>query len=66
LPFHVLAVDVIAGEAYVSVDYAHHVSPMALDDLLGSWRLDSADYDSNTAEFVNEKNQFVRVNLKGV
>ncbi|MEO8402581.1 MAG: hypothetical protein ABI597_12455 [Gammaproteobacteria bacterium] len=65
LPFHVISVDVIAGQPYVSVNYANHVSPLAVSDLLSGWRLITADYDSGSAEFENEKKQYVKVNLQG-
>ncbi len=65
LPFHVISVDVIAGQPYVSVEYASHVSPLAVGDSLTGWRVTSADYDSGVAEFANEKNQSVKVSLQG-
>lgn len=65
LPFHVISIDVIAGQSYVTVDYANHILPIAIGDLLAGWRVNSADYDSRVAEFVNEKNQFVQINLQG-
>lgn len=63
LPFHVVAIDVISGEPYVSVNYQDHVSPLGISDMLASWRLIAADYDLNVAEFVNNKNQSVKINL---
>jgi hypothetical protein len=66
LPFHVISVDVIAEQSYVSVDYANHILPFAISDFLAGWRVVSADYDSGIAEFVNEKNQYVKVSLQGV
>jgi hypothetical protein len=66
LPFHVISVDVIAGQSYVSVDYANHTLPLAISDLLAGWRVISADYDSGVVDFVNEKNQYVKVSLQGV
>jgi hypothetical protein len=66
LPFHVISIDVIADQPYVTVDYDNHVLPIAVGDLLAGWRVSSAEYDSKIAEFMNEKNQFIRINLKGV
>lgn len=66
LPFEVIAIDVIAGQPYVSVDYDKHIIPIAVGDLLASWRVNNVDYDLKMAEFRNEKNQFVRVTLKEV
>jgi hypothetical protein len=65
LPFHVISVDVIAGQPYVSVEYASHISPLAVGDLLTGWRVISADYDLGSAEFVNDKNQYIKINLQG-
>lgn len=66
LPFQVIAIDVIAGQPYVSVDYDKHIIPIAVGDFLASWRVNNVDYDLKVAEFRNEKNQFVRVNLQEV
>jgi hypothetical protein len=65
LPFHVISVDVIAGQSYVSVEYANHISPLAIGDVLAGWRTVNADYDAGVCEFVNEKNQYVKVNIHG-
>jgi hypothetical protein len=65
LPFHVVSIDIISGQSYISVDYANHILPVAVGDLLGGWRVSNADYDANIAEFINEKNQVVKINLKG-
>ena len=65
LPFRVVSVDVIAGEPYVSLEYANHISPLTIGDLLAEWRVVSADYESSTAEFINTKNQHVKVNVHG-
>lgn len=65
LPFQIIAVDVISGFPYVSVNYANHVIPLGTSDILAGWRLVIADFDTNSAEFVNEKNQYVKVNLQG-
>jgi ABC-type multidrug transport system fused ATPase/permease subunit len=65
LPFHVVAVDVISGQRYVSVNYADHVTPLALGETLAGWRLTQADFDSYSCEFINEKNQYVHVSLPG-
>lgn len=64
LPFHVMSIDVIAGRVYVSVDYDHRILPLGVGDFLAGWRLNNASYDTSKAEFVNEKNQFVMVNLQ--
>lgn len=66
LPFHVIGIDVIAGQSYISVDYDHHILPLAIGDNLAGWHVNQANYDAQTAEFVNLKNQFIRINLKGL
>ncbi len=65
LPFHVISVDIIAGESYVSVEYDNHIFPLAIGDLLTGWRVISADYEADCAEFANEKSQYVKVDLQG-
>jgi hypothetical protein len=65
LPFNIISVDVVSSEPYVSVNYSDHVTPLGISDTLANWRLVAADFDGRSAEFVNEKNQYVKVNLKG-
>jgi len=65
LPFHIISIDIIGNEPYVSINYENHVFPLAIGDQLADWNLLEADYDSGTAEFVNEKNQHVKINLQG-
>lgn len=65
LPFHVVAVDVIAGLSYVSVDYSNHISPLAVGDVLAGWRVVAAYYEAGVAEFMNDKNQYVKVTMQG-
>lgn len=65
LPFRVIAVDVIAGLPYVSVDYSDHVSPLALGDTLAGWRVVAAYDEAGVAEFMNDKNQYVKVVIQG-
>lgn len=66
LPFHIISVDVIGGQAYATVDYVNRVFPLSIGDTVAGWRLNQADYDLHVVEFVNEKNQFVKANLKSV
>jgi len=66
LPFQVISIDVIGGEPYISINYADHISPLGVGDLLVGWRVTSADSDQGIAVFVNEKNQFIRISLQGV
>jgi len=61
LPFHVVSVDRIAGLPYVSVDYAKHISPLAVGDNLAGWRVMAAYFDAGVAEFMNDKDQYVKV-----
>jgi hypothetical protein len=65
LPFHVLSVDMIAGLPYVSVDYSNHVSPLTVGDWLAGWQVVAAYNEAGVAEFVNDKNQYVKVIVQG-
>jgi hypothetical protein len=65
LPFHVLSVDVIAGQSYASVEYAGHVSPLSIGDTLAGWHVTAVDYNEYVTEFSNDKNQYVKVSLQG-
>lgn len=65
LPFHVVSIDIIAGQPYVSVDYGTHILPLTIGDLLTDWRVAYVDYDTGIAEFINEKGQHVKVDIQG-
>ncbi len=65
LPFRVLAVDMIAGLPYVSVDFSNHVSPLTVGDSLAGWQVVAAYNEAGVAEFVNDKNQYVKVVVQG-
>lgn len=66
LPFQVLTIDVIAGQSYVSIDYLNHVLPLSIGDMLAGWRVTDLNYGNKVAEFVNAKNQFIRVTMQGI
>lgn len=61
LPFKVVSVDILAGLPYVSVDYAHHTAPIAIGESLAGWRLMAVDDDIGAAEWMNDKNQHVKL-----
>jgi hypothetical protein len=65
LPFSVNTIDVIAESPFVSVNYQHTMMPLEAGDSLAGWQLVSADYNSGTVEFKNDKNQFVDVAIQG-
>lgn len=65
LPFHVLSIDIIAGQPYTSIEYAGHVSPLSVGDRLAGWRVIGMDYNEALAEFINDKNQYIKVSLQG-
>jgi hypothetical protein len=65
LPFSIIAIDIVSSEPYVSVDYSGHITPLGISDTLASWRLVAADFDGRSAEFVNEKNQYIKISLQG-
>jgi len=63
LPFNVNAVDVIAGQQYVSITSNELTLPLAIGDNMSGWRLIAADFESGFAEFMNVKHQYVKVIL---
>ncbi len=65
LPFHVISIDIISGQPYVSVDYENHISPLSVGDSLAGWKIESVDYDSYIVQFINEHNQYIKVRLQG-
>ena len=65
LPFHVISIDVIAQQPYVTVDYSNHIIPLATGESLAGWKIISADYDSGGVELSNDKDQFIKINLQG-
>jgi len=64
LPFKVISVDVISEQPFVSIDYQNHITPMGIGDTVAGWEIVSADYDNAAAEFKNNKDQYVKVNLE--
>ncbi len=64
LPFIVLSIDVIAGYPFVSVNFNNQILPMSVGDTLAGFRLESADFVLDTAQFVNHNNQYIKINLK--
>lgn len=65
LPFQVISVDIIGNQPYATVNDEGHFTPLGVSDMLAGWRLVLADYDIGTAEFINAKNQYVKVSLQG-
>lgn len=65
LPFHVIAVDVISEQPFISIDYAHHITPLAVGDSIAGWRIVAADYDAAEVELENNQNQYVKVQVQG-
>jgi uncharacterized protein YukE len=65
LPFQVIAIDVISQQPFVSVNYQNHITPLAIGDALAGWKVATADYDSETAELVNDRGQYVKVIVQG-
>lgn len=63
LPFHVITVDVIAGQPYVSIDTNGLILPLSISDSMSGWRLIAADFETGFAEFMNEKMQYVKINI---
>ncbi len=65
LPFKVLSIDVISGQAFITVDYQHHQTALQIGECLVNWKIMSADYQDQSVEFQNNKSQFVKVVLQG-
>ncbi|MCD6047005.1 MAG: hypothetical protein K0S08_652 [Gammaproteobacteria bacterium] len=65
LPFKVISIDVIDQQPFASVNYDNHILPLAVQDALAGWVLDKADFATATAEFKNDKDQYVKVIIQG-
>lgn len=65
LPFHVISIDVLSEQPFISIDYAHHITPFAVGDSIAGWRIVAADYSAAAVEFKNDHNQYVKVQLTG-
>jgi hypothetical protein len=65
LPFHVISVDVISQQPFVSINYDNHITPFAVGDSIAGWTIAAADYDASTVEFKNDHDQYVKVTLQG-
>lgn len=65
LPFHVISVDVIALQPFVSIDYKHQIAPFTVGDSIAGWQITAADYSSAEVEFKNDHNQYVKISLQG-
>lgn len=61
LPFTVIAVDVIAGQTYVSINFNQHIMPLMIGDALAGWTLIDADYATSKATFQNNQHQFIQI-----
>jgi len=65
LPFHVISIDVISQQPFVSIDYANHITPLAVGDTVAGWKITAADYDAAQVEFKNAQDQYVKIALQG-
>ncbi len=63
LPFHVVSLDMISEQPFISVDYNHHIAPLGIGDSLATWKIVSADYDTQTVELANARGQYVKIIL---
>jgi hypothetical protein len=63
LPFTVRSIDFINGRAVVSVAYDNSVVPLEKNFALAGWKLSSADYQTQTAVFVDPKGICAQSNL---
>lgn len=65
LPFQVVAIDVIAQQPFVSIDYDHRVTPLGVGDSLAGWKVVRADYGAFEVEFENNQGQTIRITAAG-
>lgn len=66
LPFQVVAVDIIAQQPFVSIQYDHRIAPLNIEDSLAGWKLISADFDRQEATFVNENGQYAKLSVTSI
>lgn len=65
LPFHVISIDMLAEQPFISIDYNHHITPLTLGDSLAGWMIMQANYEKSYVEFKNANNKYVKVVLEG-
>ena len=74
LPFKVISIDVMDGQPFVSVEYQHLMTPLAVGDALAGWKVSYADYANSAVEFEknpkdknneDNKKQYVKVVIQG-
>lgn len=63
LPFVVNQIDNIQQENVVTISYNHTTFPINIGGYIAGWKLISADFSTQKAEFVNAKKQHVVVDL---
>ncbi len=66
LPYQVVSVDNIQQQNVVTVSYDNTVFPMDVGDYLANWKLISANFTSQKAEFVNKKGQHIVIDLNRI
>jgi seryl-tRNA synthetase len=66
LPFKVISVDNIQQHNIVTVSYDHTVFPMDVGDYLAEWKLISADFVQQKAEFSNKRDQHIVIDLNRI
>lgn len=65
LPFQVISIDVISQQPFVSINYANHITPMAVGDTVAGWKITAANYDVSQVEFKNTHDQYIKIALQG-
>tara|TARA_R110002167_G_scaffold93474_7_gene250495 strand:- start:6278 stop:7120 length:843 start_codon:yes stop_codon:yes gene_type:complete len=66
LPFKIVAIDNIQGDNIVSVTYDYRTVPLSLNDTLVGWKLAKVDFTHQTAEFTNNKKEYVSFDMNEV
>ena len=64
LPFKVISIDTIQQANVVTVSFDHRFLPLDIGDSLSGWQLMKAKADAMTAEFKNDHQQYVTVDLR--
>lgn len=63
LPFRVTAIDMIQGQAVVTLQYDYKSFPIQKGDSIAGWQLNQVDYAQQKAEFIDSKQQHVLIDF---
>jgi hypothetical protein len=66
LPFEIVAIDNIQGNNIVTVRYDYQTTPLNKGDRFAGWKLVEVNFNNQLAQFMNNKHQYVNVDLNQV